>query len=380
MPTPPFPEVELITYPLNKRAELIYWTIIFLIGAILATLPLITVDISIRSPGLIRPESERTIIRSVVPGLIEKLYGKEGAFVEKDSLILVLKDPITLTRLLNLDVELAQKIKLLSDLEILTGVTNVGLLQHVRLSTPLYSRQLSRYLFHLKDQGASITKVRKELRSDSLLYTDKVISGNEYFNKDIESQKLVAAFEAFQEDQLSTWQQQQLQIKSEVLQLQAQRHQLLEEKKRYEIRAPVSGTLQGLNSKYAGSFLQAGEPFCELSPETALIAECFVSTQDIGFLKQDQPVNFQVDAFDYNYFGIIKGRIISIDNDFSVLENIPVYKVRCRLEQNTIPLRNGYNGHLKKGLKLQARFIIARRTIAELLFDKIDDWLNPVAF
>ncbi|HTE23882.1 HlyD family secretion protein [Flavitalea sp.] len=375
-----FPEVDLIGHPPIRRVSTIYWAIILFIGSVMILLPIIRVEISVRSPGIIRPDSERTVIRSLIPGIIEELYASEGQFIEKDSLILTLRDNLTQPKVYNIDYELNQKIKFIHDLELLTGFAKTENLENLNISTPLYRRQLGRYIFQLKDQSASISKVRKELSTDSLLYADKVISKNEYFNKDIESQKLIAAFEAFQDEQISTWQHHLSQLRSEVSGLEAQRQGLLQEKMQYEIRAPISGFLQGLASKYKGSLVQAGEIFCELSPETTLIAECFVPTQDIGFLKKNQSVNFQVDAFDHNYFGVIQGKITSIDNDFTILENIPVFKVRCEFKRNMLSLKNGYNGRLKKGLRLQARFIIARRTIAQLLFDKIDDWLNPVAF
>jgi multidrug resistance efflux pump len=380
MPSSAFPEVDLIAHLSFKRAHTIYWAIIIMITVVIMLLPMISVEVSVKSPGIIRPESERTIIRSRMPGIIEKLHRYEGQFVEKDSVILTLKDINTQPKLQNLDYELEQKNKFIHDLELLTSIGKTDRREILTLSTPLYQRLLGRYMSQTKDQAASINKVSNELRSDSLLFADKVISGNEYFNKNIESQKLAAAFEAFRDEQLSIWQQQLSQLKLEISLLRAQRKQILEEKAFYEIRAPVSGILQGLASKYEGGFVQAGESFCELSPETKLIAECFVPTQDAGFIKNNQSVHFQVDAFDHNYFGIIRGQVLSIDNDYTILENVPVFKVRCDLNQNKLGLKNGYTGRLKKGLRLQARFIIARRTIAQLLFDKIDDWLNPVAF
>jgi HlyD family secretion protein len=55
----------------------------------------------------------------------------------------------------------------------------------------------------------------------------------------------------------------------------------------------------------------------------------------------------------------------------------PYFKVRCRLNKTWLQLRNGYTGQLKKGMTIQARFTIARRTIFQLLYDKTSDWLNP---
>jgi multidrug resistance efflux pump len=35
----------------------------------------------------------------------------------------------------------------------------------------------------------------------------------------------------------------------------------------YEVKAPVSGIIQGINTRYAGGLLQAGETLCNISPE-----------------------------------------------------------------------------------------------------------------
>lgn len=53
------------------------------------------------------------------------------------------------------------------------------------------------------------------------------------------------------------------------------------------------------------------------------------------------------------------------------------FRVKCRLETHELKLQNGYEAHLQKGMTLQARFVITRRTLAQLLFDKAEDWLNP---
>ena len=41
-------------------------------------------------------------------------------------------------------------------------------------------------------------------------------------------------------------------------------------------------------------------------------------------------------------------------------------------------LKNGYSRPLKKGMTLQARFVITKRSLWQLVYDKIDNWLNPI--
>ena len=39
--------------------------------------------------------------------------------------------------------------------------------------------------------------------------------------------------------------------------------------------------------------------------------------------------------------------------------------------------KNGYKGDISKGMTLTARFLIANRSLWQLLYDKVDNWLNP---
>jgi HlyD family secretion protein len=251
--------------------------------------------------------------------------------------------------------------------------------QNIALQTPLYRQQLSKFLFQITDQQAAIKKVSREQEINNTLIKDKVIAPKEHFDKEIEAERLKAAFEAFKNEQLTTWQSDLQRYQLEVSQFTAQQQQIETDKRNHYLYAPVSGVIQNINTRYAGGFLSAGETLCIISPQSNLTGECYVSTRDVGLLKINQPARFQIDAFDYNYFGILTGKVISIDNDFSMVENKPVFKVRCSFDSTQLLLKNGYKGELKKGLTFQARFVVAERTLWQLLFDKVDDWLNPSA-
>jgi HlyD family secretion protein len=144
------------------------------------------------------------------------------------------------------------------------------------------------------------------------------------------------------------------------------------------IRASVSGWLRDLDGHYPGNAIQAGESICTVSPDGFLIGECYVSSKDIGLLEPGQPVKFQVDAFNYNYFGAVSGSIYSIDKDFTVLEKEPVFRIKCRINQQQLKLSNGFSGELKKGMSFKARFIVCNRTLWQLLTERLDNWLYPV--
>jgi HlyD family secretion protein len=40
-------------------------------------------------------------------------------------------------------------------------------------------------------------------------------------------------------------------------------------------------------------------------------------------------------------------------------------------------LKNGVEGKIIKGMTLTGNFFLVKRRIMDLLFDRVDDWINP---
>ena len=51
--------------------------------------------------------------------------------------------------------------------------------------------------------------------------------------------------------------------------------------------------------------------------------------------------------------------------------------VKCKLLTDTLTLKNGYCASIQKGMTLTARFRLTQRTLWQLLYDRMDDWMNP---
>ncbi len=114
-----------------------------------------------------------------------------------------------------------------------------------------------------------------------------------------------------------------------------------------------------------------------ISPDSNLVVKSYLTPQDIRLIKKGMKVNFQIDAFNYNEWGLVSGKVIDIAQDFVLLENRTFFKVKSQLDKQTLQLKNGYTAQLKKGLSLQSRFVVTKRSLFQLLYDTADDWLNP---
>ena len=75
---------------------------------------------------------------------------------------------------------------------------------------------------------------------------------------------------------------------------------------------------------------------------------------------------------------MLNAEIIEISNDMIIDNGTTAhFRVRCIPEHTSMKLRNGYEAELKKGMTFNARIILTRRSLFNLMFDKIDKWVNP---
>ena len=350
---------------------MIYTTILLAVLISLLALPFIKVDVSVRSSGIVRPVTEKNELRSLVAGTIEQVMVSEGQHVTKGQVILRLQEDISNSKLSQTSFELKQREAYISDLTRLAAGGGGG------LQSTLYQQQYNRFVSTLNEQQATTRKLASDLEMYQKLFDDKVIAEKELRDKQYEYDKSVAAYRSAVQQQRSAWAEELSRYRLESNRLQADAAQLEKQKEWNLIKAPVSGTLQQFSGKYAGGYVQVGELMGVISPDSNLIAECLVSPRDIGYLRAGMPVKFQVDAFNYNEWGVVEGKVQSVDNDFTLVENQPVFRVKCQFASTEVHTANGVKGSLKKGMTLQARFILTKRSLFQLLYDKTDNWINP---
>jgi membrane fusion protein, peptide pheromone/bacteriocin exporter len=89
------------------------------------------------------------------------------------------------------------------------------------------------------------------------------------------------------------------------------------------------------------------------------------------------PTRLHVDAFNHFEWGFIPGRISQIAEDFVTVEQRPVFRVEVALDETHLELRGGARGELRKGMSVQARFVLTRRSLLQLLRDRVVDWIEP---
>lgn len=373
------PKINKMNFLQPYNLLLLYYCILIVLITVLILLPIVKIKVSVKANGILRPTIERTEVKATSTGIVQNIYFKEGDYINKGQLFIQISPQHLTEKSISNNIEIQRCKDNIADLiKLISGENNYNnIIQQLKL--PIYQQQASKFIQQSKALEITLNKLNLEWKIDSSLFIDKVISKKELFDKKMENDQQISNFIAFKQEQLVNWQKELLQYK---LQLEAAKKinfQFQDEIVSTKIYAPVSGVIQQLAAKYPGSFVTSAELLCLISPETELIAECFVSPNDIGMLYKGQEAVLQVDAFNHHHFGTVDAKLISIDNDYLVLNNKPVFKIRCLLNKTSLSLKNGFKGALKKGYTIQARLTVAERTLWQLLSDSVNDWLDPSA-
>jgi multidrug efflux pump subunit AcrA (membrane-fusion protein) len=162
---------------------------------------------------------------------------------------------------------------------------------------------------------------------------------------------------------------QRIQLISKMQQNQKQQETAKAELNELTLRAPVDGVVLALNVRNSGEVVQAGQTIAELASQKApLILATALATKEAGFIKVGDKVQVKFDAYPYQDYGIMTGKVLSISPDVKVDERQGAfYRVDIALDRRSI----SPNIELKSGQTATAEIIIRRRHIADMLLDPI---------
>ncbi len=337
-------------------------------------LPYVSLDIYSSSKGILKSEKERNQIISLYSGKIEAITIKENDYVSQGDTLLVVNNSVGKEKQQLLLNQLEEIRLFVHDL---TYLSNSKRIHQDSIHSFLYQKEYLQYLQKLRELRTHYTKTKRDFIRQEKLYNKEVIAKVEYQESKYNYDLAVGNLSHFKKQQRNQWQTSLTQQQNKLEELESSLIQMQEEQKNYVITASIDGTIQNLKGIEVGNFITSGNLISEISPDTDLIAECYIKPSDIGLLKENTSVKFQIDAFNYNQWGMATGKIVSINKDISIINNTPLFKVICSLNQNELYLKNGFKGTLKKGMTFNARFFITNRTAFELLYDKVDDWFNP---
>ena len=356
----------------NKTKSIsIYLVLILAILIFLALLPVIKIDISSQSRGIVRSTTDNVPVTSLVNGKVTFVNLKNNSIVQKgDTLVELTQENLDTEKATNQEVSSTVQDQVRDLSLVVLGKSNT-------MKTPAIQQEWYSYANKQSELQSKIAQAKIGYDRNKQLYDKGVIARAEFEKYSFDYTYAQQALSGFEKNQRSQWQNKKRELEEQLKNLNGTLQKITVESKNYIITAPLSGTIENFSGIQTGSFLNASQPIATISAVDQLIVESTVSPNDIGMIQKNQKVKFQLDAFNYNQWGLLEGKVIDIDRNITIQGEQAFFKVRCALNSTAMQLQSGYKTQITKGMTLTTRYIITRRSLFDLLFDKVDDWLNP---
>ena len=362
------------------KSNVIYMLILSSTIIALTSLPFIPIEISINSQGRIQSSLERSELLASISGRVVDVRIKDNQSIFQGDTLLMIDSSLPGQQSNIISKRLALLKQLLTDASQIVNYANFQEKFSMRQEffTEQYSASWLQFLQEFEMSSLNKDQADRIFTRYNTLYENGAITLAESEKFRFEFDKAVSDQTLLKNRWIFQWETEAADFQRELSELLSREADIEEQGKLFILRAYVNGSVQNMAGIQVGSYVFANQKIAEISPDTQLIAICYVKPIDIGLIRKGQTVNFQIDAFNYNQWGLISGEVMDISDDiiFTAQGNA-VFKVRCILDKEYLKLRNNYRGNLRKGMSFTARFMITERTLYELLYDKLDDWLNP---
>ncbi|MGI9247914.1 MAG: HlyD family secretion protein [Woeseiaceae bacterium] len=166
--------------------------------------------------------------------------------------------------------------------------------------------------------------------------------------------------------------------------LNSQRSQLLQQITEHEtdrfvvLKSPIAGKLASVEVHQGGA-VAPNQLLATVLPENLeLVAEVYVPSSAVGFIKPGQSVRLMYDAFPQQQFGAFVGEVDRISEFILLPSEVPqtfflreaTFKIRIAIESDSIALQGG-NAPLRPGMLLAAEIILESRSLVDWLLEPI---------
>jgi multidrug resistance efflux pump len=157
--------------------------------------------------------------------------------------------------------------------------------------------------------------------------------------------------------------------------LQREMDSLERERELSLIRSPIDGVVV-MGSQRPGEILELGKPVFEVAGVEGFRFEARVPSRDAGLIAVGKPVRIRFNAYDYQLYGFLEGKIATIAPDSEAVDHEAITKpdptYRVEIDLNTSELTRGsYQANVKLGLSGIAEVVVQRASLLEIFFRKL---------
>ncbi|MBU1059234.1 MAG: HlyD family type I secretion periplasmic adaptor subunit [Proteobacteria bacterium] len=353
--------VEIDEEPQNPLGRIIFWTIMAAILFFALWMYFGKVDVVITARGKVIPRGEIKVLQPLTTGVIKTILVKAGDFVSKGQILMEI-DPAQTgpelesiqANLMQVDLEIKRIQATLAKLPFAPiGNYDQGLVamqrqlyhsSRQRLADQLQIRE--EQLRQLEEKQASLEKMLSQHRYLAGMHRERLqrleqvrdIISREEYNRTESDLKGSENDIAISEHQLEESRAARREVEEEMVFLKEdERNRLLSElpeKRRYQldlqanversafvtarqqIVSPVAGYVNNLLIHTVGGVVTPAEKLISVVPsESPLVIKALVESKDIGFVAAEMAASIKVDAFSFQKYGIVEGRVEQVARD-----------------------------------------------------------------
>lgn len=257
--------------------------------------------------------------------------------------------------------------------------------------------KLAETLPHYRTQDAAFEKLSKDGYAGPLMASDKkrerIEKEQEFATQEhvIESARAAVAQSEKRLAQIAADHRRQLfaernDIQGQVDRLEQERAKQAHREGLLELKASQAGVVKDIATHTAGTVVQPGTVLLTLVPKDDLLrAEVWVSNQDIGFVRQGQPVKVKLAAFPFQKYGMVEGTVEHVsadaaDGNAQGQQNGAAEKgakvapltYRALVALNAMQLeQDNERLTLTAGMQASAEILLGRRSVLEYLLSPV---------
>ena len=132
--------------------------------------------------------------------------------------------------------------------------------------------------------------------------------------------------------------------------------------------------------------LEPGKPVMEIAPRDGYRFEAAIASDDVGHVQVGMPVRIKFDAYDYQKYGVMTGKVTYLSPDSRVphedngvgaevqrsagRNRPPMYQVRVEMDGDAVG-RGELRGAVKLGLGGIAEIVTDHESVLSIFFRKI---------
>ncbi len=143
---------------------------------------------------------------------------------------------------------------------------------------------------------------------------------------------------------------------------------------RTEIRSPMDGIVNRLNTPNIGTVLTPGSKVAEVVPmDNQLTVEVKVPTNEIGFIKIGQDASVKINAYEFSVYGNLRGKVNGIGADaLTDADGKDYYLVKLQTDKNYLQGK-GEKLYIRPGMSVTVNLLTGKRSILSYLIKPLVD-------